>query len=109
MLSAGRYHFRSLLVLEQGSLRVDGEVIVHVQNRLQHAGDTRLGAGGQLVLGYLGIAPVAIDASLAGVVVAPNAELTLGSVRQSVYVGSFAAKRLVLRPETQVEYAGGGG
>jgi hypothetical protein len=110
LLSAGRYRFRSLVVLEQGSLRLSGgEVVVHVQNRLQHAGDTRLADSARLVLGYLGVEGAYIDASLDGVVVAPNAELTLGSVRQSVYFGSFAARRVVLRPETQVVYAGAGG
>jgi hypothetical protein len=109
-LSAGRYRFRSLVVLTQGSLRIaNGETVVHVQEHLQLSGDTRSAADAQLVLGYLGTDPVAIDASITAAVVAPNAELTLGNVRQSVYVGSFAAKRLVVRPETEIVYAGAGG
>ncbi|HKY36729.1 MAG TPA: hypothetical protein VJN18_12355 [Polyangiaceae bacterium] len=110
LLSAGRYRFRSLVVLEHGSLRVSGgEVVVHVQNRLHHAGDTRLRDTAHLVLGYLGTEAATIEASLEATVIAPNAELTLGSVRQSAYIGSFAARSIVLRPETQIAYAGAGG
>ncbi len=105
ILSAGQYRFHSLTVLEQGSLRVSaGDAVVHIASALQHAGDTRLLGDASLVIGYLGTQPAAIVGSLQAAVIAPNAELTLGAAGHALYAGTFFAKRVVVRPGTQVQY-----
>jgi hypothetical protein len=105
ILSAGQYRFHSLTVREDGSLRVSaGDAVLHVQSALQHAGDTRLLGDASLVIGYFGSEPAAIVGSLQAAVVAPNAELTLGAAGHAFYTGTFFAKRVVVRPGTQVQF-----
>jgi hypothetical protein len=104
-LQAGRYRFTSLSIARKGALEVAaGAVAVHVAEALTHLGETRSDSGSELVLGYLGSAPAAIDASFSGVVIAPNAALVLGSVRNAVYRGAFAARTLEVKPSSRVEY-----
>ena len=105
-LKPGRYQFASLSVASAGALSAaGGDVIVHVASSLQHHGQTRIASDASLMLGYLGTDSAAIDGSFRGTVVAPNAAVVLGAVRNSVYTGAFFARALEVRPSSIVEYA----
>ncbi|HEY3500007.1 MAG TPA: hypothetical protein VGK73_35200, partial [Polyangiaceae bacterium] len=106
-LGSGRYRFASLAVARTGALAVEASAVtLHVAEALVHQGVTRVAdSAAAFVLGYFGTAPATIDASFTGTVVAPNAELVLGAVRNASYRGAFFARVLEVRPTSSVEYA----
>jgi len=104
-LAPGRYQFASLSIAASGVLAVEaGSVVVHVASALAHHGETRVDGDAGLVLGYFGDDDGAIDASFRGTLVAPNAAIVLGAVRNSVYTGAFFARSIEVRPTSIVEY-----
>jgi hypothetical protein len=105
VLQSGSYRFDSLHVDRQATLSLgSGEIVVHVASSLVHGGATTSGDT-SLVLGYLGSETAWIEASLAATVVAPRAELVMGSAPNSIYRGAFFARRIVVGPGTTVEFA----
>jgi hypothetical protein len=105
-LQQGTYRFRSLNVYEQGSLLLEGgDVVVHVATALSHVGETRAAQGSSAVIGYFGTEPATIASSLRATLIAPHAEVSLGTVPNSVYIGAFFAKRLSVLPRTLVHFA----
>lgn len=106
-LESGTFEFESLSVAADGTLALaSGEVVVHVRSTLSHLGETRgLDTTPHITLGYFGSDPAHIAASLRGVVVAPNAELILGSARNMDFIGAFFARRVTVLPGTIVEFA----
>jgi hypothetical protein len=106
-LQSGTYQVESLFVAEGGTVALaSGEVVVHVQSSLSHLGETRLlESSAHITLGYFGTDSALIGASLRGTLVAPNAELVLGSARNMDFAGAFFARRLTVKPGTIVEYA----
>jgi hypothetical protein len=106
ILRAGAYQFASLTVAAQGNLQVmGGEAVVHVASGLEHEGETDLAQSSSLVLAYFGSSPARVSSSLHATVIAPRAALTLGELPNSVYTGAFFAKRLTVRPTTQVFFS----
>ncbi|HEY3517375.1 MAG TPA: thrombospondin type 3 repeat-containing protein, partial [Gammaproteobacteria bacterium] len=104
-LGAGEYQIASLEVSRNGTLAIDaGDVTVHVASTLGVTGETRLldGDASRLTLGYLGTAPALIESSLTAVVVAPNAALELGGAQRASYAGAFFARRIAVKPGSQV-------
>jgi hypothetical protein len=106
-LDGGTYRFASLFVAKGGTLVVPpGEVVVHVLGALSHLGETRLSdATSHVTLGYFGDDSAHIAAQFRGTVVAPNAELVIGSARNVSFAGAFFARRLTVLPGTIVEFA----
>jgi hypothetical protein len=106
-LTPGRYRFTSLAVNTNGTLAVmPGETVLHVARSFSHQGRTEgTSAEARLVVGYLGELPAALEASFEGTLLAPNAELALGKVRNSKFVGAFAARKIDLGPSSVAEFA----
>lgn len=106
ILRAGAYQFASLTVAAQGNVQLGaGEVVVHVASALEHDGETDLAPGASLVLAYFGSSAAYVSSSLHATVIASRATLTLGELPNSVYTGAFFAKRLTVRPTTQVFFS----
>jgi hypothetical protein len=105
-LAPGHYRFATLEVATGGTLVLGaGETVMHVGASLVHRGETRLSGSASVVLGYLGSAAAVLDASFEGTVIAPNAALVLGAVRNSRFVGAFFARSVEVQPSSIVEFA----
>jgi hypothetical protein len=105
-LAPGRYRFAALEVATGGTLALGaGETVIHVHASLVHRGETRLSGSASVVLGYFGSAAAVLDASFEGTVIAPNATLQLGAVRNSRFVGAFFARSVEVQPSSIVEFA----
>lgn len=107
-LRAGKYFFRSLL-LETGSkivLADAGAVTVYVDTSLTHRGTIVAAGGGdpQLFLGYFGQNSAFIESAFAGTVLAPKAELILGSNVPMTMRGVFFARRVSVRTGVTVAF-----
>jgi hypothetical protein len=104
-LDAGNYRFDSLSVAARGVLSfAAGDIALDVAQELAHQGDSRFAGTSGLVLGYFGTADAAIDASFSGTVIAPNAPLTLGAIRNASYRGVFFARALEVGSSSVVEF-----
>ncbi len=106
-LVAGVYYFNTLKILAEGYLDIDnsaGPVLIYVRNELSLGGThSRTVAGRGLFIGYAGTAPVDLFTSFKGIVVAPNASLTLASY-QSAFAGSYYAKSITVHQFNYVDH-----
>jgi hypothetical protein len=107
-LTAGAYGFTSFDLEPQATLVVDdtaGPVRIYVQNTIVYGGAIARKGGGQpaLLLAQVGAAPVAINATFTGELVAPSAALTLGP-GQTPHAGTFLAQSIDVRPGTVVTH-----
>jgi hypothetical protein len=105
-LRSGDYYFTSLDVQPQSVLVLDdsaGPVRIYVKSSLIFRGSAQnsLGAAPDFLLAYMGTTAATIESAFDGTIVAPNAQLTLGSVAHS---GAFYAKELVVQAGAKVTY-----
>ncbi|MDB4985477.1 MAG: sodium/calcium exchanger 1, partial [Myxococcaceae bacterium] len=95
-LGPGTYLFNTLNIDPAATLQVDvsgGPVNVNIQTQVLHMGVVSInGPANQFVLGYSGIIPVLLLTSFTGVVIAPNAALTLSLPIFGTYTGAFYAQ-----------------
>lgn len=68
-----------------------------------------LGELASVSIGYTGTAAASIEAAFTGTLVAPNAQVTLGTASYHEYTGSFVVRDLVLGPDTHLTCSVGGG
>ncbi len=106
-LSSGTYFLKSLAIQSGATVRVDqsgGPLILYVLDSFAYRGSvvSTTGASVNLMVGYLGTAPVLIEARFGGTFVAPYATLTLGSTIPAQYSGAFFAKVLATGPAAHV-------
>lgn len=108
-LTHGTYTFNTLNVDPAGTIDVDstgGAVNVDVQTEILHLGAiSGGGAANQFVLGFSGILPVQLLTNFSGIVIAPNAALTLAQPLFGSYVGAFYANSIVVSPGVKVTEA----
>jgi hypothetical protein len=107
ILHEGQYQFSSLRVDPRATVEVvSGVVSVYVKDALTHEGETivPIDEDTSFLIAYFGTEPAHVAASLTGSLIAPNAELTLGSAQGSSYLGAYFAQRLVVAPNTLVEF-----
>jgi hypothetical protein len=101
ILGAGTYFFETLTVASGGDLRLDaaGPIQLNIRTGLTFQGRQRFSWGGpsDLTVVYLGTANLTLGASLAGRILAPNAQLTLGTAgAQATFTGQFFAQSLAV-------------
>jgi len=107
-LTTGAYGFTSFDLEPQATLTIDdtaGPVRIYVQNVITYGGQVVSKSGSQpaLLLAQVGTAPVGINATFTGELVAPNAPLTLGP-GQTPHMGTFLAQSIDVRPGTIVTH-----
>ncbi|MDB4988062.1 MAG: sodium/calcium exchanger 1 [Myxococcaceae bacterium] len=105
-LGPGTYLFNTLNIDPAATLEVDvssGPVNVYVQTEITHMGAVAInGPANQFVLGYTGIVPVLLLTSFTGVVIAPNALLTLSLPLFGTYTGAFYAQDISVAAAVKV-------
>jgi hypothetical protein len=108
-LTTGAYGFTSFDLEPQAVLKIDdaaGPVRIYVQNNIiYNGGSIASKSGGQpaLLLVQAGTAPIGINATFLGEIVAPSATLTLGP-GQTPHIGTFLAGAVVVHPGTIVTH-----
>jgi hypothetical protein len=105
-LRAGVYSFNSLDIEPNATVYTDtsaGPIYVYVQGAFIFRGKRVVQAGprASLFLAVFGTQPVVVEAPFQGTVVVPNTSLALATTTAG-HVGSFFAKDLELRPDTNV-------
>lgn len=104
---AGTYYLDSL-TLESGSTlelnQAAGFTVIYTRQGVTIRGTVRgaQNAPTDLLLVALGTAPVNVESSLAGSIVAPSAPLTLGN-NGGTYAGAYYAHDLTIRPDVHVQ------
>ena len=104
-LSAGTYTFDSLTVDPGAVLDIDnttGPVFIYMLNNFTFGGTVnRIANQANVLFGVVGANPVAVQSSFTGVLVAPNAALTLSSTASGDR-GAFFAQSIRVTPQTVV-------
>ena len=104
-LSAGTYTFDSLTVDPGAVLDIDnttGPVFIYMLNNFTFGGTVnRIANQANVLFGVAGANPVAVQSSFTGVLVAPNAALTLSSTASGDR-GAFFAQSIRVNPQTVV-------
>jgi hypothetical protein len=103
-LTAGTYYFQSVDLEPQAALALDdrtGPVHIYVANSIIYRASVSDSANRpeNILIGFAGTAPVAIEAPFLGTLVAPAARVTVGSL---AHRGAFFAKGLELLPGATV-------
>jgi hypothetical protein len=108
---SGVYTVDTLLLESGGQLLLDqaaGPVVFYVRSSLTHRGTLVVQGGSappSLFIGYLGTQTAFLEAAFQGAVLAPNAQVVLGTDRGGIHRGAFFARRLEVRAGAQVIYA----
>ncbi|HEX4338812.1 MAG TPA: hypothetical protein VH062_23060 [Polyangiaceae bacterium] len=109
-LRSGVYYFDAYIVDPLATVVVDesaGPVQIFVKTTLQHMGNykTASGAPPNVLVGFFGIIPTYIGASFPGTVIAPNAQLIIGTnLGGSTLVGAFFAQGIDVLPATTIKH-----
>jgi hypothetical protein len=108
-LRAGTYYFTSLELEPSSTLDLDnrtGAVFLYVRNTLIYRGKTteRDATKPNVLFGFLGTSTPAIEAPFRGLLVAPNAQLTLATVGSPGHTGAFYGKSLEVAPDNIVHH-----
>ncbi len=103
-LTPGTYFFQSLDFESRASVSLDdrnGPITIYVANSVIYRGTVSDTANtpANILMGFAGTAPVAIEASFLGTFVAPSARVTVGSLSHR---GAFFAKGLEIYPGATV-------
>lgn len=108
-LSAGTYFFENLTLEPSSTLDLDnrtGAVYLYVHHQLIYRGKTteRDATKPNVLFGVLGTEMVTIEAPFRGTVVAPSAQIKLGTVASPGHVGAFYGKSLQVDPDSTIKH-----
>jgi len=95
-LSAGTYYFTTATI--SGTINLDtnkGSVRVFVKASMAYSGAINSnGAPSHFLVGYVGSQPLQLQTAFAGILIAPNAKLQLGTAKVQTYRGAFFANEI---------------
>jgi hypothetical protein len=105
-LSSGTYFFNSFDLEPQGTVTLDqthGPITIYIKTWLAYRASfvDPSGSYAGFFVGYFGTG-LTLEAPFNGVLVAPNAAMTLGVSTSTTFTGDFFAKGLALTPNTVV-------
>jgi hypothetical protein len=106
-LVAGTYTMNSFAVEPQARIVFDdsaGPIYIHVRDMLTYRGDSTVSTShsADVLLGYFGTATAYFDAPFYGDILAPRAEIVLGS--QDAHEGRFFARKVEVRSGSGILY-----
>jgi len=104
VLESGTYYFDSLDVRPRAVVRAEGEVTIEVRTGAVLR-SSFVDEGGGIVpvtLRYRGLAPLGLVSAFDGSVLAPKADLSIGSGHARSFTGMFYAKTIDVRPGVTV-------
>jgi hypothetical protein len=103
ILQAGDYFFQSLTVNSAATIQVTPDTRVFVQNSLALRAPFRAAGGAvqPILLGFAGN-DVTLESTFDGTLIAPNARVTFGIGSGLVFTGSFFARIIEVRPDSDL-------
>jgi hypothetical protein len=100
-LSAGTYYFDGLGVEPQAEIALNtsgGPVVIYVRDTLMFRGKLSGSiSSSTLLIGYFGSQTALLEAPMTAMVVAPNAQIVLGTGSPQRFVGRYFARNIELR------------
>lgn len=101
-LSAGTYYFASLLLEAGAIVHVEGATVIEVRDSLTLRASFKDVSGilAPVALRYRGTSAAMVEQSFRGSILAPSAQLVLGSNGAMRYQGQFLGNQIVMRPDS---------
>jgi hypothetical protein len=90
------------VILQDGAQRI----AVYIKSSFTWRGKllTQSGAAPQWLVGYLGTQRIPLERAFTGLLIAPSAEVTLGTVPGNIHTGQFFARKVEVQPDVRVVY-----
>jgi hypothetical protein len=108
-ITAGEHFVKSLTVEPDANVvLLDGtdRISLFVKDSMIWRGKltTQSGAGADWLVGYLGTQRVPLESAFRGLLLAPNAEVTLATISTGKHTGQFFAKKIEVQPDVAVVF-----
>lgn len=108
-ITAGEHFVKSLTVEPNANVvLLDGteRISLFVKDSLTWRGKlaTQSGAAADWLVGYLGTQRVPLESAFRGLLLAPNAEVTIGTIPTGNHTGQFFAKKVEVQPDVAIVF-----